>query len=209
MPSHRTRWDLSCVQCGNAFVFTGHRPPMYCTKACRYGTTQKRLSESVALPNGAVQIPLRKKDGSVRAYVIVDAADAEWACQWRWHWTDGYATRNVKANGRYTGYCLHRELMGVGSGDAREVDHRDRDRLNCRRENLRVLTKPENAQNRPSYRGASSRFRGVGWDRKANNWRAYVRFQGKQQYLGNFENEEIAAEVARAARTQLLPCAVD
>lgn len=31
-----------------------------------------------------VRIPLRARDGSIRAYALVDAADAEWLSQWTW-----------------------------------------------------------------------------------------------------------------------------
>jgi hypothetical protein len=92
-----------------------------------------------------------------------------------------------------------------------EVDHIDRDRLNYRRTNLRVFRKTQgaNPQNKPSYHGSSSAYRGVSWHKGTQKWMAYVKTQGRVTYLGVFTSEQEAAEAARAGRQRLLPFAVD
>jgi hypothetical protein len=158
----------------------------------------------------AVRIPLRARDGSVRAYVVVDAADAAWANQWRWSLnSDGYAVRTERKGGRQRKVRLHRELLGLVHGDGIEGDHKDRDRLNCRRLNLRALPKGANSQNQPSNIGTSSSYRGVSWNRRTRKWVATVKHGGKQIHLGYFEDEGHAAEVARLARLRLMPFTVE
>src|SRR5690348_7035928 len=93
------------------------------------------------------RIPLRARDGSIRAHVIVDASDAAWVNQWRWSLSGGYAYRTATINGRKETVWLHRALLGCIQRDGIEVDHIDRDRLNCRRHNLRRLNHSGNAQN--------------------------------------------------------------
>jgi hypothetical protein len=161
-----------------------------------------------------VRIPLRAKDGSVRAYALVDAADAEFVGRWTWRLdAQGYAGRGERVGGRtgpYTHIFLHRELLGLPRGDQAIItDHINRDRLDNRRANLRALLKASNPQNVPSYRGASSQYRGVSWMKRNRKWIAYVQIEGKQHYLGLFVSEDEAASAAKAARVRLLPYATD
>ena len=168
------------------------------------------MYDDVTLPDGAVRIPLRASDGTVRAYAIVDAADAAWVNQWRWSLGKGYAARSQSHDGRRVRVYLHRELLGLPRvTDGRQGDHIDRDKLNCRRVNLRVATHAQNLQNKASYRGSTSRYRGVCWVTSNRRWRATVRVAGKLHRLGEYLREEDAAAAARAARLRLMPYTVE
>lgn len=161
-----------------------------------------------------VRIPLRARDGSIRAYAIVDANDAEWAMQYRWHVVNGYVSRSEYRGGgrkksRIQRILMHRDLLGLVPFDGIEVDHRNRNRLDNRRSNLRTATRAEQVQNVSSRPGSSSQYRGVSWREDGQVWRAYIQVNGKNTYLGNFASEEEAAEVAREARLRLMPYAVD
>lgn len=157
-----------------------------------------------------VRIPLRARNGAVVGHVIVDAADAEWANQWQWGLgSDGYAKRGVRVDDRILNIYLHRELLGLRPGDRMIGDHINRDRLNCRRANLRSIPRGANPQNRPSFRGSTSKYRGVCWFKETGKWMAQVRYEGKNHYLGLFTNEEEAAEAAKQARLRLMPYATD
>lgn len=94
----------------------------------------------------------------------------------------------TKISGRTVG--LHRLVMGVDDPTV-VVDHIDRDGLNCRRRNLRVATRSQNAANVAKRKGCSSRFKGV--DRQGNRWRARVMLQGLHLHLGLFDREREAA----------------
>lgn len=158
-------------------------------------------------PDGAVLIPLRARDGSIRAYAIIDGPDADFVNQWCWGMDGkGYARRSEDGKDVY----LHRELLGLPRiRDGREGDHRDRNRLNNRRANLRPATHAQNLQNQPGHRGSSSTLRGVCWEQRKSRWRAGVTVNGKWRHLGYFLTEEEAAEAARSGRVRLLPYAVD
>jgi hypothetical protein len=160
---------------------------------------------------GIARIPLCDKDDTTRAHAIMDIERAEWASQWRWHLSaHGYAARNVV--GGEGAIYLHRELLGLTPGDGLEGDHLNKNRLDDRLENLRVVPKLGNRQNVPARKGASSRFRGVTWHKQRGKWAARVNLSnsgGKNVYLGLFENEEAAASAAREARARLMPFSVD
>jgi dCTP deaminase len=153
-----------------------------------------------------VKIPLRDRNGAVIAHAIVDAADFPFVNRWRWHLDrqTGYASRNTT---RGT-VRLHREILGLVRGDGTVCDHINRNKLDCRRVNLRVGTQALNRQNTPS-RGGTSSFRGVSWDKKNRKWMAHVQVNGKQTNLGRYADEREAARVASEARARLMPWAVE
>lgn len=150
-------------------------------------------------------IPLHAADGTVRGHALVDAEDAHLG-EHSWSLTtEGYARRTPRVDGRKTCVYLHRLIAGAQTGQ--DVDHVNRDRLDCRRSNLRLCTRAQNLQN-VAGRGGTSRHRGVSWHAKAERWRADVKVGGKQHYLGLFDSEESAAEAAIAARERLMTHAV-
>lgn len=158
------------------------------------------------------RIPLHHRDGAVRDYTMIDTADVSLLGPHRWSMSNGYVIHLARENGRKYPIFLHRIIMGLPSQliDPHEVDHINRNGLDNRRQNLRILTSAGNAQNVSKRRGpTSSRFRGVSFARKRNNWMAYLRIDGKMLNLGSFATEEEAAEVVRRARAELMPFAVD
>lgn len=154
-------------------------------------------------------IPLRGRDGRVRAYAIVDASVAKWVRQWRWFLSPyGYAMRHasrISERGRTTVY-LHRELLSLTHWAGLQGDHVNLDKLDDRLVNLRVVTHAQNHQNLPHYPGTSA-YRGVSWHR--GKWRAHVMISGKQVYLGRFVSEIEAANAARDARLRLMTHTVE
>lgn len=157
-----------------------------------------------------VRIPLRARDGSVRAYALIDAADADFVNQWRWGInTNGYVQRTQCEGAERFSVMLHRALLGLVRGDDRFGDHINRIRLDNRRSNLRVLDKRTNPQNQSSNRGSSSTFRGVTWCKRSRKWVAQVQVDGRGIYLGSFHDEEAAGNAAREGRKRLLAHAVD
>src|SRR5262245_16821392 len=59
------------------------------------------------------------------------------------------------------------------------VDHIDRDKLNCQRANLRMLTLRQSNQNRGPRAGSRSGLRGVNWSESDQRWRAIVTLQAE------------------------------
>ena len=79
------------------------------------------------------------------------------------------------------------------------IDHINRNGLDNRKENLRVVTWSENSINKGGMkrRNSSSKYRGVGLDKsykKRKKWKAYIRKGAKCLHLGLFDNEINAAK---------------
>lgn len=129
-------------------------------------------------------------------FALVDDADLEWLSAWSWHLApNGYAARGGSTGGRA---LMHRQILGLEPGDGKQGDHINRDRLDNRRENLRVVTAAENSRNtgaRPSRSDLPySPHRGVSWSRSKRKWRASAVLDRKQHHLGYFRDEAMAAE---------------
>lgn len=148
-------------------------------------------------------IPLRRHDGSVRAVTLVDADTFEWASKHRWCLSKGYAVRQADSKMVY----LHREVAGATQG-TQPVDHITRDRLDNRRVNLRLLTKREDCQNKPSL-GGTSQHRGVCWDKARRRWKATAQLDGRTFHIGRFRSETEAAQAASDWRRKHMPYSVE
>lgn len=154
------------------------------------------------MPSRIALVPLRDKDGNVIAHAIIDKADEEWASQWHWSLKPtGYAFRN-RWGKRPRHEYMHRALGGAQPGDGMYVDHINRDRLDNRRANLRLLTPAESAQNKPALRG---RFRGVTWDASKRKWSAQAQLAGRHHFIGRFATEEEAGAAVSAWRREHMP----
>lgn len=202
-----------CRTCRSDFLAppyeAAHGGGLYCGRLC----SKNRDHPPIILNDDGLtaQIPLCARDGSIRAYALIDAVDVEWAAQWRWSLASGgYVQRGSgrRDDGRYRPLRLHREILGLSTGQPIEGDHRNRDRLDNRRANLRSVTRQGNAQNVPG-RPRTSVHRGVSWNKNTKKWTVRVSAGGRYHYLGQFINEDEAAEVARAARRHLMPFSTD
>jgi len=123
---------------------------------------------------------------------ILDDRDFAVVSQYKWqaHVAPNtvYAYRSIYDAGKRKKMYLHRFLLGIEDPKV-EVDHKDRNGLNCRRYNLRPSTKADNTHNTRAHKDSSSGFKGV--SRNHGKW--IVQIRGK--CIGRFTN---AYDAARA-----------
>ncbi len=118
--------------------------------------------------------------------------------QWYRH-PQGYAYRQ-EARGRIKVY-LHRFLLGEPDG---YVDHINRNKLDNRRFNLRVVSNSLNMLNAGPRSSNRSGYPGVCRARN-NKWRAYVTVNYKQRWLGTFGTIEEAVSARAEAERSIDP----
>lgn len=137
-------------------------------------------------------------DGSI---AIIDKEDVPKVSGVNW-W--GLRCKNgVYAQAKVDGkrVYLHRVIADATPG--LEADHRDRNTLNCRRKNLRVVTHAQNQRNMSRPKNNTSGFKGVGWIKRAGCWCARIHHNGKEISLGCFHNPADAALAYDAASRRL------
>ncbi len=136
---------------------------------------------------------------------IVDDADYAWLSKYRWYagfdkpTQNDYAKRHLAVGvNKYKKIKMHRDILGVTDPKI-QVDHKNGDTLDNRRENLRVATSSQSNANRRRNKNNKSGFKGVTWDKRKQTWRATI-YHGKQYHLGYFDTPEGAhdAYVAKA-----------
>lgn len=135
-------------------------------------------------------------------YALVDEDDFVRVTQWSWHF-DGRYARGYPASGKE---YLHRYIMQPKAGKV--VDHINGDKLDCRRENMRVCTQSLNAANSRSRRPNKHGLEGVYFDKNAKRWRAEICVNYKKIALGTFKSPELAHAAYLTARNEyfgLLP----
>lgn len=146
----------------------------------------------------AREIPL--KHGG---FTIVDDEQYDRFAKYEW-WVSklGYVCRGgCGADGKWTYVFMHRCLLWAPPG--METDHRNGNKLDNRRENLRPCTHAQNMQNRgKTNRPATSKFKGVKWDKNTQKWQAKIKADGRAHDLGRFDDEVEAALAYNEAAKQ-------
>lgn len=97
-------------------------------------------------------------------------------------------------SGKWPLISMHREIIKARKGML--VDHINRDTVDNRKANLREATRAQNMSNTGKVRvPTSSKYKGVSWRKPRRKWRAQIKANGKQRYLGSFDDEIEAAKV--------------
>lgn len=157
----------------------------------------------------SVEIPLRARDGTIRAVALVDDQDAYLAeHRWSLH-SEGYVCRTARSgDGTYRTVMLHRAVMGCVPGDGVQVDHIREDKLDNRRANLRLATNAQNQQNRHAVRSATGR-RGVSLHKASGLYEARAMLDGRQIVVGYRKDLDEAAALVSAWRAEHMPYSSD
>lgn len=129
---------------------------------------------------------------------IVDDCDYDTFSSLAWYLDNsGYARRSFTerlsdGSTKRRAVALHREILGLPYDKRTPYgDHRNRNKLDNRRENLRICTPQENSRNRigtsrSGYKGVRRSSRGDGWD-------ARITEHGRAVFLGSYPTPEQAA----------------
>lgn len=131
-------------------------------------------------------------------FAIIDAEDLDLAAGKAWHTDDRGYIHCFTSEGRMS---LHRVVMKAGPGQI--VDHINGDSSDCRKANLRFVTKSQNGFHRVTL--AANNTSGVhGVQLEGKRYRAMIEVDGKCLYFGAYDTIEEAAASRRTADMLLL-----
>lgn len=132
--------------------------------------------------------------------ILIDQEDVErvlkvlsTSCMWRYNPTHKQVYGLCKTNKgkRY----LHLSRVVMQCYDVLlEVDHKNHNRFDYRKSELRVCSRQENSFNRRKTKSSTtSKYKGVSFYKLRGTWTAQIQLNGKSIYLGRYTREEDAA----------------
>lgn len=107
---------------------------------------------------------MRKIKLSKGLFALVSDCDYDRVNEYKWcashesRGTKHYAVRFERVAGRNVKIRLHRFVMGLTKDSPLVVDHLDGDGLDCRRENLEVVTQKENMRRCTTWKKKGERY---------------------------------------------------
>jgi len=118
-------------------------------------------------------------------FTMVDDEDYEYLNQWKWCLNeDGYATRMRQRSGVSKCIIMHREITKVPIGMF--IDHKNGNRIDNQKENLRICTISENSMNRAAWLSRDLP-KGVYQRVKGGRFQAQIKVNKKNIWLGQFD----------------------
>ena len=151
-----------------------------------------------------IQIGGHKKSNTLQKissiyWTLVDDEDFEWLNQWKWSLgSRGYVRRKKKQGNKIRIILMHR-LITQAPPD-KQVDHINHNKLDNRKDNLRIVTNQENQMNRKIGKNNKSGILGVRRLRK--KWQAFIGVNGKTKILGLYKKKEDALEARKKAENK-------
>jgi len=127
-------------------------------------------------------------------YALIDKEDSELVVGYTWSkqtlgYIQAYVIGSASGGGKAKMIYLHRLLTDFPKEMV--VDHINHDRSDNRRKNLRIVTHQQNLWNRKSSNG-------VYWDKSVEIWKAKLKVDGKEHYLGASKDKQKAIAFRRA-----------
>ena len=92
---------------------------------------------------------------------------------------------------------MHRQILGLKYRDGKIADHINRNGLDNRRSNLRVVSRSGNQHSRRVSKNNVSGHNGVFWLISRRKWEARIKVNNRSIHLGFFEDIKDAVEARR------------
>lgn len=121
-------------------------------------------------------------------YFLVSKSKLEYVLRHSWYLDSNGYPMTYTARSK----TLHKNLLGKQE-QGYVIDHINRNKLDNRMENLRIITSKENSYNRTKNKNSNNKFKGV--KKSGNKYIATISKDGIRREIGRFETEEEAAKV--------------
>lgn len=144
--------------------------------------------------NGVYKLPIKKHK------VLIDIEDLECIENTKWRvdkYSGGVVRTDRLEDGSRKTTLLHRTIMGKYFDiKGKDIDHKNHNRLDNRKANLRICSRLENTANRRHQKNNTSGYIGVHLHSDGNGrWVASASYDKNYYYLGSYSQPEEAAAV--------------
>lgn len=131
--------------------------------------------------------------------VILDAECHHLIGSGKWYIAkNGYVCRSEylgKIGSKYVNQTVYLHRLIMNQPEGMQVDHINGNKLDNRKQNLRICSNQQNNRNTKSRKGSTSKFKGVSWDNTNKKWMSQISLGGgKHVRMGRFVNEIDAAK---------------
>lgn len=135
-------------------------------------------------------------------FTTIDLSDFNRVKEFYWFMTsNGYFATVTGTKGKLV--YLHNFVFPIDIPFNKEVDHKNRNKSDNRKGNLRLALRSENNINKSPSKNNSTVYTGVSYSKSKNKYRAYITKNGVQKSLGLYTTPEKAYE-ARLKAEKLL-----
>lgn len=142
------------------------------------------------------EIILEYKNGT-KVPVKVDNEDVSDLLLFRWSRLNtkenAYAYTTIVVEGKQKSILMHKFILNY-FGDL-DVDHKNGDKFDNRKSNLRICTHQNNGTNRKLSKNNKSKYKGVSWYKRDSTWEVKIMVNYKDIFLGRYKNLEEAIKV--------------
>lgn len=133
-----------------------------------------------------ILVVYNKKDNQE---ILFDINDYDLITQTSWYIHGGrYATAS---SGQFRKMSAHRLLLN--NPVDKQVDHINNNKLDNRKQNLRIVTPQQNSQN-------NKKVKGYYWNKKAKKWHTQIAVYGKNKHIGMYDTEKEARQAYLEAK---------
>ena len=175
-----------CAKCGTESIHSAAVIRASRTERCRNCFYDYQFKVDGGVARG------RLIDGSE---FLIDAEDMEKVSQLTWHVDkDGYIAHSNKPE--KGNILLHRFLSGVDDPKVM-VDHINRNRKDCRKENLRTITPFGNSCNHSPFQTNKTGYTGVYYSKCSGRYEVKIGYNHKRILLGTTKDEAMLVTLAQ------------
>lgn len=175
-------------------VYTAKFCSMHIRRKDPMGYSKRDKREIIDRIDGTSLVPLQLGGG----YAIIDTIDKHLIEAYKFHTTKRCSV-DTTINGKKV--KIHHLIMGKPNNGL-VIDHINRNHLDNRRSNLRMITQKLNSVNTVGAK-RSSVYKGVSWNKERNKWISVIVSNRKTIHLGRYTDEIEAAKAYNAKALEL------
>jgi hypothetical protein len=180
----------------------------------RYGRIPERLitdKNKIEIYEDFAKLYLYSENQEISGIAIIDLEDVENVSLYKWH--SSPKTKYVQSSKTKNRPMLHLHhlVMNFNKSENKNlmVDHINRDRMDNRKENLRIVNFTENAINKGTQSNNTSGYPGIHFGKERQKWEASVKLNKRKIHLGRFDTLEEAVQARLAGEMKYFGYIVD